>query len=65
MPLFRKYKFQIYRDLPGEWRFRLLAPNGKIIADSGESYTTKRACVRNIRKIQKKAGEALIVEKTD
>lgn len=29
----------VYQDNAGEWRWRRVAPNGEIIADSGESYT--------------------------
>jgi uncharacterized protein YegP (UPF0339 family) len=27
-----------YKDAKGEWRWRLVAANGRIIADSGEGY---------------------------
>ena len=37
-------KFHIYKDYKGEWRWRLKAANGKILADSGESYTSKQHC---------------------
>ena len=32
-------KTVIYRDKAGEYRWRRVAPNGEIIADSGEGYT--------------------------
>lgn len=35
-------KFHIYKARDG-WRWRLVARNGRIIADSGEAYTRKRA----------------------
>jgi uncharacterized protein YegP (UPF0339 family) len=31
-------KIQIYRDTNDEWRWRMKAPNGEVIADSGEGY---------------------------
>lgn len=31
--------YRIYQDAAGEWRWRLVAVNGKIVADSGEGYT--------------------------
>jgi len=31
-------KFEIYCDKASEWRWRLKASNGKIIADSAEGY---------------------------
>lgn len=39
-------RFEIYReretqDREGGWRWRLVGRNGKILADSGESYTRK------------------------
>jgi uncharacterized protein YegP (UPF0339 family) len=37
-------KFHIYKDYKGEWRWRLKAANGRVLADSGESYKTKDAC---------------------
>lgn len=29
----------IYEDRGGEWRWRCVAPNGRIVADSSEGYT--------------------------
>lgn len=37
-------KFKIYTDRKKEWRWRLIATNGRIIADSGEGYTRKDRC---------------------
>lgn len=28
----------VYRDLKNEWRWRLVAPNGRVIADGSEGY---------------------------
>ena len=38
-------KVHIYRDAAGDLRWHLKAKNGKIIADSGQGYKTKRALV--------------------
>jgi uncharacterized protein YegP (UPF0339 family) len=35
----RPDKTIIYLDKAGAWRWKRVAPNGEIIADSGESYT--------------------------
>lgn len=32
-------KIQPYEDLRGEWRWRLVAANGRIMADSAEGYS--------------------------
>ena len=31
--------YRVYQDALGEWRWRLVAANGAIVADSAESYT--------------------------
>ena len=45
----------------GEYRFRLKATNGQIIAVS-EGYTAKASCLNGIESVQKNAPEAEIVE---
>lgn len=47
-------KFELYRDRAGEFRFRLKARNGEIIA-FGEGYTTKANCQKGIESIRKNA----------
>lgn len=32
---------KIYRDRAGKWRWRLVAGNGKIVADSGQGYSRR------------------------
>ncbi|SQI93044.1 YegP family protein [Aggregatibacter aphrophilus] len=41
-------KFETYLDARSEWRWRLRADNGKIIADSGEGYKNYSDCVHGI-----------------
>lgn len=41
-----------YRDAAGEWRWRLKASNGRIIADSGEGYSTERECIADIERVK-------------
>ena len=54
-------KFEMYEDKAGEFRFRLKARNGEIIAVS-EGYTTKASCENGIASVQKNAPEAEIEE---
>ncbi len=54
-------KFEMYRDKAGEFRFRLKARNGEIIATS-EGYTSKAACENGIESVRKNAPVAEIVE---
>jgi len=41
-------KYHVYKDDAGEWRWRLKAANGKVLADSGEGYSSKTACKEGI-----------------
>lgn len=34
-------RFFLYQDAAKEWRWRLMAHNGRVIADGGEGYSTK------------------------
>jgi len=54
-------KFEMYQDKAGEYRFRLKAKNGEVIATS-EGYTTKSACENGIESVKKNAPEAETVE---
>ena len=53
-------KFELYQDKAGEFRFRLKAANGQIIA-TGEGYKAKASCLNGIKSIVKNAPEADIV----
>ena len=52
-------KFEIYNDKAGEFRFRLKAKNGEIIAVS-EGYTSKDSCENGIESVKKNAPDAEI-----
>ena len=54
-------KFELYADKAGEFRFRLKARNGQIIATS-EGYVTKASCENGIESVRKNAPEAEVVE---
>lgn len=43
-----KKKFEIYRDRQGDFRWRLIASNGRIIADCGEGYSSKQGVKNGI-----------------
>ena len=53
-------KFELYQDKAGEFRFRLKARNGEIIATS-EGYKTKDACENGIDSVRRNAPEAEVV----
>ena len=54
-------QFQLYQDRAGEYRFRLTARNGKIVAAS-EGYHTKAACEHGIQSVRKNAEAATFEE---
>ena len=50
-------KFEMYTDKAGEYRFRLKARNGEIIATS-EGYKAKAGCLNGIESVKKNAPDA-------
>lgn len=54
-------KFEVYTDKAGEYRFKLKAPNGEVIAVS-EGYSSKKSCMNGIESVRKNAPNAKIVE---
>ena len=47
----RPYYFETYPDAAGGFRWRFVAGNGLIMADSGESYTRLPDAIRAIRQL--------------
>ena len=54
-------KFEVYADKAGEFRFRLKATNGQVIAVS-EGYKAIASCLNGVESVKKNAPEAPIVE---
>ena len=54
-------KFEIYQDKAGEYRFRLKATNGQIIAVS-EGYTALAGCENGIESVKKNADSDVVEE---
>ena len=57
-------KFEVYTDKAGEFRFRLKATNGQIIAVS-ESYKAMASCMNGIESVKKNAPDAPVVMEED
>jgi uncharacterized protein YegP (UPF0339 family) len=49
--------FEIYQDKSGEYRFRLKAGNGQVVA-SGEGYSSHAAAVKGTEAVQSAAAGA-------
>ena len=61
LPTLTHPKFEVYTDKAGEFRFRLKANNGQIIAVS-EGYTAKDSCLNGVASVKKNAPDAQVVE---
>lgn len=57
-------KFQVYKDHAGQFRFRFIAANNRIIANSGEGYYNKKDCLDAINLIKANAPSAPIDDLT-
>ena len=54
-------KFEVYTDKAGEFRFRLKASNGQVIAVS-EGYKAMASCLNGIESVKKNAPDAPVVQ---
>jgi uncharacterized protein YegP (UPF0339 family) len=54
-------KFELYQDKGGDYRFRLKAANGEVIA-SGQGYTSKSGAMNGIDSVRRNAADAEVVE---
>ena len=54
-------KFEVYEDKAGEYRFRLKAGNGEIVA-VGEAYDTQASAKEGCAAVQRAADGASVVE---
>ena len=52
-------KFEVYTDKSGEFRFRLKARNGEVIAAS-EGYKAKASCLNGVESVRKNAQDAAV-----
>ena len=51
------YKFEVYKDKAGEFRFRFKAPNGESMF-GGEGYKQKASAMKAIESIKKNVPDA-------
>ncbi|PPD58197.1 YegP family protein [Dehalogenimonas etheniformans] len=56
-------KFQLYKDKAGEFRFKLMASNGQIIATS-EGYKSKASAMNGIESVKTNAPGAALDDQT-
>lgn len=56
-------KFEVYQDKAGEFRFRLKATNGQIIAVS-EGYKAISGCMNGIESVKKNADSEIVMQES-
>jgi uncharacterized protein len=54
-------KFEVYEDRAGEFRFRLKAGNGEVVANS-EGYVSRSGAHKGAEAVQRAADGAVIVD---
>jgi uncharacterized protein YegP (UPF0339 family) len=54
--------FEVYEDRAGEWRWRFVAANGRIVADSGEGYASKSGARDAVETVKGGAYDAPVEE---
>lgn len=56
-------KFEVYTDSQGQYRFRLKAGNGEVIA-TGEAYPSKDGALKGIEAVRRAVGDAELADLT-
>jgi uncharacterized protein YegP (UPF0339 family) len=51
-------RFEVFKDIAGNWRWRLRGGNGQVVATSGESFASHYNAVRAARNVWATAGTA-------
>jgi len=54
--------FEVYEDRGEEWRWRLRADNGELVADSGEGYANRSKAMDAVERVQSYAADADLLE---
>ena len=57
------YKFEVYADKSGEYRFRFIAPNKEVMF-SGQGYKQKQSAISAIESIKKNTPGAEVDDQT-
>jgi uncharacterized protein YegP (UPF0339 family) len=53
-------RIKVYKDEAGEYRWRMLAVNGKIVCCSGEGFRRVQEAMRSANKVRNEAKSAVI-----
>jgi uncharacterized protein YegP (UPF0339 family) len=56
----KRGRVQFFKDKRGEYRWRLKASNGEIIADSGEGYKAEAGCKNGYESVKNHCQDAVV-----
>jgi uncharacterized protein YegP (UPF0339 family) len=59
------WHYEIYADVSGQWRWRLRAENGRVTANSGESFHPRANAERAAAAVKAKAGSAQLPQENE
>lgn len=57
--------FLMDKDRAGEWRWKLVAGNNEVIADSAEGYKRREGCLNGIALVKRDAATAPVYDVSD
>jgi uncharacterized protein YegP (UPF0339 family) len=57
-------KFEIYKGKIGDFHWRLTHTNGRVIAKSGEGYTTKVNAIHGLNSVKENAPDATVEDRS-
>lgn len=55
-------KFELYKNAANEWRWRLRATNGQILATGSEGYVKKSDCLHGIDRVKETNKDTPVIE---
>jgi len=58
----QQFTCQVYPDSAWQWRWRLKAPNGKIVADGSEGYRRRSSAVMAARRLVESTQRMRVVD---
>lgn len=53
-----KAGFEVYEDNAGQWRWRLRARNGRLLASSGQGFASRANVERSVKDVRKATAKA-------
>lgn len=55
-------RIELYKDLDKEWRWRVIARNGRVVADGPEGYKKRATMLKTLRRVKQGWGRMELPE---